>query len=271
VAGALGEAMATARPRPARVDLNGLPASSYWPDALRSAWPGRLRPWHHRVAPTPAPTVPLGGAGDLDAWLGTRSSNFRQQMRRARRKFEKDGGVFRVAAGEEDLERDLPVLERLHQARWADRGGSAAMTSGIDRMLADVGGALVSSGRFLLISMEIDGRVISSQLFLAAGNEISYWNGGFDDAGELAAYKPAMSGLVEAVRISLERGYTRFDLGPGAQDYKYRFSDTHDDLVWQTLIPPGRQSPPERRTEGADQADRPPGLSGATPPSSGRR
>ena len=286
IAGAFGEAMAGARPRPARVDLNGLPASSYWPEALRSAWPGRLRPSRHRAAPTPAPTVPLGGTADLDSWLGTRSSNFRQQMRRARRKFDKDGGVFRVAGGLEELERDLPVLERLHRARWAERGGSAAMTPGIDRMLGDAGRDLVGSGRFLLISMEIGGRVIGSQLFLAAGSEISYWNGGFDDAGELAAYKPAMSGLVEAVRISLERGYTRLDLGPGAQDYKYRFSDTQDDLLWQTLIPPGRQSPPAHalfapvgaryaasRRLTTEQKTRIKRLArrGATPPSSERR
>lgn len=241
VAHAVTAALAEGDPRPARIELNGLPAGSYWPRALRSGWPGR-RPWHHRADPTPAPTVPLAAAG-LDEWLGTRSSNFRQQMRRARRRFEKDGGAFRITRTVADLERDLPLFERLHEARWDHRGGSAALVAGIDRMLADAGAELIGGGRFLLVSMEVGGQVVNSQLFLAAGTEMSYWNGGFDDSSAFAPYKPAMSGLVEAVRLGLERGYERLDLGPGAQDYKYRFSDAQDELVWQTLIPPGRRSP----------------------------
>ena len=70
----------------------------------------------------------------------------------------------------------------------------------------------------------LDGKVINSQLFIAAGGEVSYWNGGFDD--DYANLKPSLVALVDAVRMSLERGRTRFDLGPGGQEYKYRFSET---------------------------------------------
>ncbi len=41
--------------------------------------------------------------------------------------------------------------------------------------------------------------------------------------------------------MGLERGCTRFDLGPGAQEYKSRFSDEQDEVVWQSLIPRGRR------------------------------
>jgi CelD/BcsL family acetyltransferase involved in cellulose biosynthesis len=243
VAGALAEAIASSGPAPGRVELNGLPVDSGWPQALQSAWPGRRRPFHHREPPTPAPVVPLEG-GDLDGWLATRSSNFRQQMRRSRRKLEKDGFAFRTASTPDEVERDLEAFQRLHNARWDDRGGSDALTPGTDRMLAEAGGALVGERRFQLISLERDGQVVNSQLFLAAGDEISYWNGGFDD--DFASYKPSIVGLVEAVRSSLEQGFTRFDLGAGAQDYKSRFTDREDEVVWQTLIPPGRAHVPAR-------------------------
>jgi CelD/BcsL family acetyltransferase involved in cellulose biosynthesis len=181
--------------------------------------------------------VPLEGIADVDAFLATRSSNFRQQMRRARRKLDKDGGVFRVASTPEEIERDLRDFQRLHTARWEWRGGSTALTPGTEDMLAEAGSKLLASGRFQLVSLELDGKVVNSQLFVGAGREISYWNGGFDD--DYAAYKPSLVALVEAIRTSLEAGHTRFDLGPGAQEYKFRFSDTQDKLVWQTLIPPG--------------------------------
>lgn len=214
--------------------LDGLPVDSPWPAAL-----GGPRAFHHRLPATPAPYVPLNGYDDIDAWLGSRSSNFRQQMRRARRKFEKDGGTFRVATAPEEIERDLRDFERLHTARWDWRGGSDAIKPGTTAMLAEAGAALAPSGRFQLMSLEIEGKVIGSQLFLAAGSEVTYWNGGFDD--DYGAYKPSLIALVEAVRLSIEGGYERFDLGPGAQEYKYRFSDTEGQLVWQTVVPRGRR------------------------------
>jgi CelD/BcsL family acetyltransferase involved in cellulose biosynthesis len=220
-------------PSPARIDLDGVPAGSMWPAALRGAGAGGRPAWHFREPAVPAPVIPLAG-GTVDEWLGTRSSNFRQQMRRARRKLEKDGGAFRVAGTAEEIERDLVHFERLHNARWDWRGGSSALPPGALGMLADAGRAL-GPERFHLVSLEIDGKVVNSQLFLSAGGEISYWNGGFD--GEFASYKPSLVGLVEAIRMGLERGCTRFDLGPGAQEYKNRFTDQQDEVVWQSLIP----------------------------------
>ena len=243
---AIGEA---ARTEAARLRLDGVPAGSPWPDTL-----GGPRAFHHRMPPTPAPYVPLQGYEDIDAWLGSRSSNFRQQMRRARRKFEKDGGTFRVASTPEEIERDLNDFERLHTARWDWRGGSDAIKPGTTAMLAEAGTALAASGRFQLMSLEIDGKVIGSQLFLAAGSEVTYWNGGFDD--DYATYKPSLIALVEAVRLSIDGGYERFDLGPGAQEYKYRFSDTEDHLVWQTVVPRGRRYAAARAALMPQQAKR---------------
>ena len=234
---ALAGAVAAGSPTPARIDLDGVPANSPWPALLGSAGPGDRPAWQLRRPAIPASVVALAG-GTVDEWLGTRSSNFRAQMRRARRKVEADGGAFRVASSPEEIERDLVHFERLHNARWDWRGGSSALPSGALGMLADAGRAL-GPERFQLVSLELGGKVISSQLFLSAGTETSYWNGGFDDA--YASYKPSLITLVEAIRMSLEQGRTRFDLGPGAQDYKDRFTGEQDEIVWQSLIPRGRR------------------------------
>lgn len=244
---ALAAAADELAPQPARVDLAGLPSDSLWPGLVGT---GHGRPsWHQRIVEVPAPTV----AVDLDSlpdWLGTRSSNFRQQMRRARRKLDEAGGVFRLAVSAEEIERDLEHFERLHRARWDWRGGSDSIRPGARAMLAEAGRQM-GSERFRLMSLELDGTVIGSQLFLAAGGEMTYWNGGFDD--RFAAFKPSLIGLVEAIRIAIEEGYSRFDLGPGDQGYKARFSDSHDGVVWETVIPRGVRYAPARLVYAPEQ------------------
>ena len=103
-------------------------------------------------------------------------------------------------------------------------------------MLADVARTLPPS-RFRLWSTEVAGRTISSHLFLAAGGEVSYWLGGFDEAW--AAQQPALQTILAAIGHALEQGDDRLDLGPGAQDYKYRFADGEDVLRTVTVVPRG--------------------------------
>src|SRR5829696_1798394 len=246
---AFAAALAGARPTPAVVHLWGVPAASRWPERLAEAWPGPP-PLVHRRSSVAAPTVTLG-AGDVDAWLRGRSTNFRGQMRRFRRRLEDAGAVFRVTERPEDVDADLAEFERLHSLRFADRGGSDAFPPGAREMLREAGRNLLPSRRFRLASIEIDGRPIASHLFVAAGSEISFWNTGFDDAyGHL---RPSYIGLVDAVAAGFEDGYARLDLGVGEQDYKYRFADSEDQLEWAALIPRTGRSALARAAYAPDQ------------------
>jgi CelD/BcsL family acetyltransferase involved in cellulose biosynthesis len=228
--------LAEARPAPGSIRFEGLPADSPWPRLLAGAWPGAGRPFIHVEVAVPAPVVNL--EGDFESWMDSKSANFRQQMRSSRRKLEQAGAVFRTAGSQEEVTAGLAEFERLHRARWSHRGGSAALKPGVMEMLRDAGHALVEAGRFRLDSIDVDGRSISSQLFLSAGGETGYWLGGFDE--EFAAQRPSMLALLAAVETGFERGEARLDLGPGGQRYKYRLADSEDRLQWLTLIPPGR-------------------------------
>jgi CelD/BcsL family acetyltransferase involved in cellulose biosynthesis len=236
VAATFARTLAEARPVPASIRFEGLPANSPWPHLLGREWPGSGRPFVHVEAAIPAPVVTLAEE-DFDAWMKSKSSNFRQQVRRSRRHLEQAGAVFRTAATAEEVTARLADFERLHRARWDPRGGSGVMKPGVMEMLRDAGHALVDSGRFRLESIEVDGRAISSQLFLSAGSETGYWLGGFDE--EFAAQRPSMVALVAAVEKGFERGEARLDLGSGGSKYKYRLADSEDRLEWLTLIPPG--------------------------------
>jgi CelD/BcsL family acetyltransferase involved in cellulose biosynthesis len=235
VAAAVTRALgAGARPAPG-LRLESAPAGSRWPALLVDGWPGS-----HSAVIVPrgsaiAPAVTLRHP-DIDAWFATRSQNFRQQMRRARRAVEAAGGRFRLSR-REDIDRDVDALVALHHARWQDRGGSAVLDARMEAVLRDAGRALVDSGRYRLWSIDIDGRSISTHLFLAAGGTQCYWLGGFDETW--AAQRPALLALVAAVQHGIELGEERLDLGPGAEDYKYRFADTQERFDAVDVVPTG--------------------------------
>ena len=237
VAHGIGLALRDAEPRPPLLSLEGIPASSPWPGLLKRRMGGPLGAARFQTAVQDAPVVTLAGM-DFDGWLASKSSNFRSQMKRARRKVEKEGGVIRMSDAEH-VDADIAALFRLHEGRWEGRGESAIL--GLEEMLRGAAAALLDSGRFRLWVIEFEGKAVSAQLFMAAGGEVAYWNGGFDE--EWARYKPAMVAIFAALEHAFAQGDDRLDLGGGAQDYKLRFADAVDPLQWGGLIPRGARWP----------------------------
>jgi len=83
----------------------------------------------------------------------------------------------------------------------------------------------------------VEGASISAHLFARAGGTCAYWLGGFDD--RWAACRPSVQVLVAAIEAAIESGDEWFELGPGAQQYKYRFADSEESVEWLTLRPAG--------------------------------
>jgi CelD/BcsL family acetyltransferase involved in cellulose biosynthesis len=223
------------------IALESMPVVNSWPLALAEQWPSRIRPLLRRYYTQSSPTVSLT-QGSFDDWLGGKSSNFRSQMRRMRRRFAEAGGTGRFSTPE-TLHDDIGELVRLHAGRWEGRGDSSIVRGG-ERLAAAfeaVGRVLLDDGGFRLHILELDGEAISAQLFAAGGADVIYYNGGWDERH--AQFKPAMLGILDAIEDAFERGQTRMDLGPGAQPYKLRFADGTDPLAWYVLIPPGRRMP----------------------------
>jgi len=237
---AVAEALATALAGTGAgiVAVDGVPESSAWPGLLVDAWPGR-RPRRRVTETMGAPLITLAGL-DFDAWFAARSSNFRSQMRRARRVLEEQGARVRLASTPAEIEQDIDAFIRLHHARWDPRGGSDALDPGVERMLKEIAGELVVAGRLRLASVATEDRTVAVQAIVAAGGEASYWLGGFDD--DWARTKPALVALLAAVEDAFARGDERFDLGGGTQDYKLRFADGQEQLEWTTVAPRGARA-----------------------------
>ncbi len=238
VAEAAQAALAEASPAPATVEVEMHGSSPDWAELLGGSWLGGRGARRWTKLDTPVPRVDLGEG--FEQWLDAKSARFRREMKRRRRKLEEAGGSFRFATGE-SLERDIGVLMRLHRQRRAGQGGTSLTDDRVERMLAAVGGELLGSGRFRLLSIDLEGEPIAARLLLAAGGEVSAWNSGFDEAH--SKLSPSMLSILEALRDASERGERTMSLGPGGQEYKYRLSNWEDTLYSRVLILPGATYP----------------------------
>jgi CelD/BcsL family acetyltransferase involved in cellulose biosynthesis len=229
-------ALAAARPAVDVVALDGVPAASPWPDLLASHWPRATRRMLVQRDEMPEPLISLE-AGSFDAWLASKSSNFRSQLRGARRKLAQRGVQERMTTSVDELERDLAAFVRLHHARWEDRGGSGVVTPAVERMLVQAAPALLAQGRLQLWSLDTGDEIVSSQLWLAGGNGITMWLSGFDEAWATARVTAVTFAAI--LEDAFGRGLDRVSLGAGGQHYKLRFADGEDTMRWWQLAVPG--------------------------------
>jgi CelD/BcsL family acetyltransferase involved in cellulose biosynthesis len=219
-------------PQPDLVAFEAVPAGSLWTRRLASGRPGRAKLQRYRNSTYPAPAVKLP-SGPPEAWMAARSSNFRGQMGRLRRRLEKQGGTVRSIRDPVEVESALEALLALHTSRWEGRGASGLTRVGMAEFLSDAAVAL-GPDRLRLWAAEIDGEPISVQLFLAAGGEVKYWNGGWSE--EHANLKPSMLTILAALEDAISRDEERLDLGVGSHAYKQRFANSEDTLTWGGLI-----------------------------------
>lgn len=236
VATSVARSLATNRPRPNVIVFEGTPADSPWPQLLTDNWPGRLRPRLFEDVSIPAPVLPLN-LGSYDDWFMTKGSHFRARIRRGFRKLEAMEGQMRLAATDEEFEKDIRSFAELHHARWKERGGSGVLTPGVERMLQELARDPDARDRLQIWSIDVGDRTVSAQIFFAAGGEVTYWLGGFDESLRDLRPGPAILTVVKAIEHGYAAGHNRVDLGSGDQAYKYEFAETQDVLHWVTLTP----------------------------------
>lgn len=241
VVDALRRALLRLEPRPDLVAFEAVPIGSRWTEWLAGGWEGmRLARYRNSAYTAPAVTLP---DGTPEAWLAGRSRNFRGQMGRLRRHLEQRGGTVRQIVEPTEVEHALESLLALHASRWEGRGASNLARVGLAELLRDAASTL-GPDRLRLWAAEIDGEPISVQLFLAAGQEVKYWNGGWSQAH--ADLKPSMLTILAALQDAIARGEKRLDLGVGEHAYKLRFADSEDTLTWGGLVVRNRRWPRTR-------------------------
>jgi CelD/BcsL family acetyltransferase involved in cellulose biosynthesis len=222
------------RPSADLVAFEAVSAGSGWTRRLAR---GSMRMSRYRNSVIPAPNVTLP-AGIPESWLAERSNHFRKRVRRLHRQLEAQGGsVYRVSEPSE-VPAVLDTMMELHRARWEGRAESGLMKPGLVGFLREAA-ELLGPERLRLWVVGIEGTPISVQLFLAAGVELKYWNGGWSE--RYAELQPTMLTILAAIEDAIGRGERRLDLGAGTHPYKMRFA-----LTWGGLIVRNRRWPRTR-------------------------
>jgi len=232
----IATALTRCSPRPNLVSFEWISERSPWPMMLSKQLVGRMPSTRRLLDSRPAPYVTLLGR-TYHEWLRSRNGRYRRELLRLRRRLEDRGAVFRLASSLAEVKRVLPVFAKFFNQRWGGTARTGALATGVESMLSDVAQELISDLRFRLWYIEVEGALISTEIFVAAGGELSSWQGGYDRAW--AAHGPSIQTIVQALRHAWDVGDERLDLGRGGQSFKYRLGDGDDRLQCSALAPMG--------------------------------
>ena len=188
-----------------KIDLQQLDPASPLADATPPGWSAETLPGDC------CPVLPLAGEDGMDAVPKRMRANWRY----ARRRFEREGGRMALApAGE------VATLERLHGARWADKGEAGMFADDLlRRLIRTAAPALAEAGLLRLHRAELGGETIAMLLALHGHGRTCYYLSGFDP--KHARLSPGALLIGAAIATAAREGARTFDFLRGREAYKY--------------------------------------------------
>jgi CelD/BcsL family acetyltransferase involved in cellulose biosynthesis len=194
-----------------------------------------------REARSPCPFLPLPAS--FDEFMAARNPHFRQQLRRYRRKIERELGVEWKRVGKDiDVDAGMDLLARLHQARMEATGrGGDFKKDDYQRFHRALAARLAERGELYFWVLTIEGLPGASHYgFLHDGVYYGYQMG---FAGKYAKYSPGhyMTGVVMEKLIEEEHA-REMSLLRGRDAWKFRWAD---EVRWTesiTMLRPGLRS-----------------------------
>jgi CelD/BcsL family acetyltransferase involved in cellulose biosynthesis len=188
----------------------------------------------------PSPVLRLE-TDDWDAFLATRTSNFRQQARRfERRLLREDRLKYRRTNDAKTLERDMETLFDLHRMRWGGEEVSEFLAPATRAFHVEFAHRALERGWLRLWIAELDGRPAAAFYGFRYANAYSFYQGGRDPDFDASSVGFVL--MVHTVREAVEDGVSEYNFLVGGEDYKSRFAN-HDaglDTVAITRNPAGR-------------------------------
>ena len=199
-----------------------------WDIALAECLPGNVG-WPELARLTlvrreASPVVAIAGL-DWDAFLASRSRNFRQQLRRFERRLVRDHALrFRLADDPSRFDADFDTLVALHRARWAPqrRDAFASRREAFHRQFARIA---LERGWLRLWIAELNGAPAAAWYGMRFGGSEWYYQAGRNPAH---AHLPVGRILMaHTVREAIADGQHSYRLLRGNEEYKSRWS-TYD-------------------------------------------
>jgi CelD/BcsL family acetyltransferase involved in cellulose biosynthesis len=237
VAAAVGEGLADAPEPWSVISLDHVQVDEPWIEALGEAT-GRRLSTRRRIA-APLPLIDIAAHESWDAYLGTRSSNFRQQVRRFARRAAREADLrVRRTESPDDVESDMRTFFDLHDKRFSGRGGSSLSAERARGFHLDFAAAALEQGWLRLWFLELDGSPAAAWYGWRLGDRYSYYNSGFDPA--FASLSPGLVLISAIIESAFEEGAVEFDFLLGEERYKHRFAEreqTVSDIALARSLP----------------------------------
>jgi CelD/BcsL family acetyltransferase involved in cellulose biosynthesis len=167
-----------------------------------------------------SPVMTTGGL-DWDAYLASRSSNFRQQVNRRERKLGREHELRYRLADRESFEADFARLVELHDLRWGEQ--SPAFVGPLADFHRDFASAALDRGWLRLWSLEVDGETVAAWHGFRFGGLESYYQSGRDPAWD--SYRVGFVLLTHTMREAFNDGMREYRMLRGAEGYKDRFAN----------------------------------------------
>ena len=179
------------------------------------------------------PLLPIDGAS-WDEFLASCSSNLRGQIRRKRRKLEREhGSRFRLAEDRARLADDFDTLLRLHSARWGEARAFSEQRSAFHR---DFAARAFERGWLRLWFLEMDGQAVAAWLGFRFGNVEWYYQSGRDPDWDSRSVGLVL--LTWTMQAAFDDGMSAYAFLRGDEEYKRRFA-THDAGLVTVGVPRG--------------------------------
>jgi CelD/BcsL family acetyltransferase involved in cellulose biosynthesis len=174
-----------------------------------------------RVGRTSSPVLHADGRV-WNAFLATRSANFRQQVRRRERRLARGYGLrYRLTEDAARLDADLDVLLHLHEGRWGRASRSfAGSRETFHRAFA---AKALERGWLRLWIAELDGRAAAAWYGFRYGGAEWYYQAGRDRRYDELSIGFVL--LAHTIRTALDDGVEEYRLLRGDEAYKMRFAD----------------------------------------------
>jgi len=160
---------------------------------------------------------------DWEAYLASRSRNFRSQIRRRDRALQEAHEVAVRSASESTLQDDLAQLFDLHDRRWQEHGESSLQIGGAKEALGRFAERAQRQGWLRLRLLEADGIPVAGFLGWRLGETYSFYQSGFDP--DWADKSVGIVMMARTIESAIEEGASEFDMLLGDESYKQRFTN----------------------------------------------
>jgi CelD/BcsL family acetyltransferase involved in cellulose biosynthesis len=241
--------------------MDALATQSQAPDTLRSLWDLALREleWDQlslRHVPSGSPLLDAleDVAGSMhfeagqdevcpiallcstwDGYLQTLSKKQRHEIRRKLRRAQE--GVdweWRRVKTMEDLDRDLPIFFRLHEASAREK--QRFMTPIMRAYFRSLAEVMLEEGNLQLNVFRRDGEDIAATMSFVYRDRYLLYNSGYDPSQ--AAHSPGIAAVALSMQDAIEEKASAFDFLSGDEPYKYQFGASNTFTCKATVTRP---------------------------------